>query len=441
MSGRLYQLRVAHDARILFSRVWHDPFAENETTVYAETIDILSDDTVAVYKFSFDVPGQISEHNTSADAHNDIRLLIGGLEERLDAGKSITNLYQSHESKESGGENIFTFVDDNDNGYDFVVRNGEKGESGVWIGEEEPTEGYDVWINPTGEDVESIGKSAYEIALDHGFEGSEEEWLESLVGKDYVLTKADKTEIADMAAALVDTSGFVAKYQDPSNVGKILVVGTDGNLTLTDMPEGGASGDVIGTLDGSYNILLSGNIPVGTYTLSFVNEDGTYSGAGALEVISTPKPEVAINWITNSINADGTPFVGANGESGYKTGYRLSLSSGGETAADGYECTGFIPAKLNDVIRVKNIDLTSENSTNIVVYDSDKQPTKGTATQYGCSLYALFITKGTDEGNGVYSAKLASTIHASFTEDVAYIRIGSKSITADSVLTVNQEIV
>lgn len=29
----------------------------------------------------------------------------------------------------------------------------------------------------------SDGKSAYDIAVDHGFEGSEEEWLESLKGK------------------------------------------------------------------------------------------------------------------------------------------------------------------------------------------------------------------------------------------------------------------
>lgn len=33
---------------------------------------------------------------------------------------------------------------------------------------------------------EDYGKSAYELAVDHGFEGSEEEWLESLKGKDGV---------------------------------------------------------------------------------------------------------------------------------------------------------------------------------------------------------------------------------------------------------------
>ena len=49
------------------------------------------------------------------------------------------------------------------------------------------------------------GKSAYQIALDNGFVGTETEWLESLKGErgtdgqDYVLTDTDKTEIANIA--------------------------------------------------------------------------------------------------------------------------------------------------------------------------------------------------------------------------------------------------
>lgn len=82
----------------------------------------------------------------------------------------------------------------------------------------------------------SQGKSAYEIALDNGFEGTEKEWLESLKGekgekgeaglngkdgadgqngkdgadgKDgqgYILTETDKQEIAEMAMALIPTT-------------------------------------------------------------------------------------------------------------------------------------------------------------------------------------------------------------------------------------------
>lgn len=62
---------------------------------------------------------------------------------------------------------------------------------------------------------EDYGKSAYELAVDHGFEGSEEEWLESLKGKDGVdgvdgytpvkgkdyFTQSDKDEVAIEAAS------------------------------------------------------------------------------------------------------------------------------------------------------------------------------------------------------------------------------------------------
>jgi len=61
-------------------------------------------------------------------------------------------------------------------------------------------------VNPD----EIYGKSAYEIAVMNGFDGTEAEWLASLKGdrgndgvsgkdgKDYVLTEADKEEIANI---------------------------------------------------------------------------------------------------------------------------------------------------------------------------------------------------------------------------------------------------
>ena len=47
------------------------------------------------------------------------------------------------------------------------------------------------------------GKSAYEIWLEKGNEGTEEDFLKSLKGDDYILTEADKEEIADMTAEKV----------------------------------------------------------------------------------------------------------------------------------------------------------------------------------------------------------------------------------------------
>ena len=55
------------------------------------------------------------------------------------------------------------------------------------------------------------GKSAYQIAVENGFVGTEVEWLASLKGADYVLTENDRHEIAKTAIAdIVD--GDEVKY-------------------------------------------------------------------------------------------------------------------------------------------------------------------------------------------------------------------------------------
>ena len=52
-------------------------------------------------------------------------------------------------------------------------------------------------VEQKAENGEFDGKSAYEIALKNGFEGTEEEWLKSLHGKDYIITPEDKKEIKE----------------------------------------------------------------------------------------------------------------------------------------------------------------------------------------------------------------------------------------------------
>lgn len=102
----------------------------------------------------------------------------------------------------------------------------------------------------------------------------------------------------------------IAKNQGADNVGKILVVGTDGNLTLADMPEGGPSGDVVGVLDASNNILISGDLADGTYTLKYENTDGTYTEIGTLEVGAIPEPVAPV---TENITLTDGIRVGSDG--------------------------------------------------------------------------------------------------------------------------------
>ena len=57
------------------------------------------------------------------------------------------------------------------------------------------------------------GKSAYQIAVDNGFEGTEQEWLESLKS---VLSEQDKIDIADIVLSELPTTQGVL-YGNTSN--------------------------------------------------------------------------------------------------------------------------------------------------------------------------------------------------------------------------------
>ena len=239
-----------------------------------------------------------------------------------------------------------------------------------------------------------------------------------------------------------DVSEKLPKNMGAANVGKILVVGSDGNLILTDMPEAGVNGDVVGVLDESNNILLSGDIAEGTYPLKWRLEDGTYADAGTLTVTLTPEPEPIINWITNSINSDGTPFVGTNGEKGYKTNTRISISSGNESTsnATGIEVTGFIPIKLGDTIYIKGITINKNNTNQtIAFYNSDFVQTKtGGVAQGGCYTGDIFGDVAGELKSVV--ATTANMTNNNFNKDVAYIRISAAEINENSIITINQPI-
>jgi hypothetical protein len=161
------------------------------------------------------------------------------------------------------------------------------------------------------------------------------------------------------------------------------------------------------------------------------------SVTGNIVITAVAEEKVAIvNQIPISTDASNNPF---NGGKGWKTGYRLSNSGGGESALDGYEVTGFIPCTKDDTIRIKNITIVDENNTNICCYDSDKQPITINGTLKGTTLHALFVNNGT-ESNGVYTSKLSNNSGLTSLSSVAYIRIGSTDISDKSIVTINQEI-
>lgn len=149
-----------------------------------------------------------------------------------------------------------------------------------------------------------------------------------------------------------------------------------------------------------------------------------------------------INMVLRSTESDGTTIY--NGGLGYKDGYRVR--SGGAETSSASICTGFIPAKAGDIIRVKDVknrSIYTSNATSIAINYSDSSRTNigqtagnyyyGIATSY--PHFDDIVTIGDDN-----SWTFTVINHA----DIRYIRItvynGHGAVGEDLIVTVNQEI-
>lgn len=196
---------------------------------------------------------------------------------------------------------------------------------------------------------------------------------------------------------------------------------------------------VFGRVDAENNIILSGELVNGTYTLKYEDGEGNVTVIGTLNAAG----EVTYtNVLPLSIASDGSPY---NGGQGWKADTRLN-SSGAETAATGTEVTGFMPFALGNVYRFKNIKIsgTIENTTQYIVF-YDANFTK-LLHVYTYQLYAHSGNKPnfTLTPDGYWESYDTSNIRSfNNTIDwskVKYIRISAEEITNDSIITINQEI-
>ena len=210
---------------------------------------------------------------------------------------------------------------------------------------------------------------------------------------------------------------------------------------------------VFGRVDANNNIILSGELTDGTYTLKYEDADGNVTEIGTLD--NTPAPTYT-NVLPAAINADKTAYVGTNGEKGYKTGYRLN-SSGAEAQVSDWEVTGFIPVTTNDTLYFKNVQwrgnsqkhdyiglynsgFTALTSTQVIsVFIEQTLKNAGSApADYGITLDA--------DGNivSIDLKKVSTTAYGSVSvagwSNVKYIRFSCFGITADSIITKNEPI-
>lgn len=275
-------------------------------------------------------------------------------------GTSVT-VKSVSESSADGGSNVVTFSD----GKTLTVKNGSKGSKG------DPGENYTLTEADKAEIIDAVPAEIYvgegempdDAVVQFIMDGENEEQALKDELKEYI-----DEELADFAAQV---NAKLPINQGAANVGKILVVGTDGNLTLTDMPEGGASGDVIGTLDESNNILLTGNLADGTYTLKYENADGTYTEIGILEV--------------GKIEPVKTNFFVVGGD-GYLNPGRASSSGADRTDVTTCLLSNYIEVQNGDIVCVDGMVINGNLASNSGFYNTSKTGVYGgkieSATSY-----------------------------------------------------------
>ena len=256
-------------------------------------------------------------------------------------------------------------------------------------------------------------------------------------------------------------------------------------------------GDVIGTLDENNNVILSGDLADGTYTLKYENADGTYTEIGTLQVgelsvtsISATKTTTAYT-VGDTLNTNDITVTATYSDGSTKTvtdytvdssavqmgtagTYNLVVSFGGvsdtisitvaeatptytnlcvpngegwitdgrcgsdgtdRTGSTGNIVTNYIPVKAGDIVRVKGLEVRTGGSTYSGIYKADKTAIKGF---YMTTDYSDCIT---------IISRVADGFECSFTiahAEAGFIRLcgGAQSGNPDNIIiTVNQEIV
>ena len=440
---------------------------------------------------------KVAAHNTGTDTHSDIRLLIQGLTDRLNAlaDSDDTTLDQLSEvvvyikSNRSLIEAITTskvsVADIVDNLTTNASNKPLSAAQGVVIktlidalrndklDAAELTNAINTALAQAKESGEFDGKSAYEIWLEAGNTGTEADFLASLEGADGhspvrgtdYWTETDKAEIVQQVLESIGTPIFGVvdsdnnviltgqledgtysiKYEmengNTVNIGKLVLdTRTYYSITnnLTDCTNSNSATEVVE--GGSYSATISANSGYELKTVSVAMggsavsvTDGVISIAsvtGDIVITAVAEAKVTIiNQLPISTDANGNLFVGTNGEKGYKTGYRLSTSSGNESALSSSCVTGFIPMTVYDILRIKNITLNSNDGYNgLVLYDSNRKYLAATVLRG----YA-----GVTVSDNVYTIYLQSLNNSA---NCAFVRFSCASITENTIVTVNQVI-
>ena len=239
-------------------------------------------------------------------------------------------------------------------------------------------------------------------------------------GYDRTLNYSDGTQIITFSITNVLTNVSI------DNSAVSIQQGQPYNATLTASIEGDMSVTVtMGGEDVTSSVYANGLITISEVTGNIV----------ITATVTAKEPTVTYtNQIPISIDTDGSVYNGK----GYLENTRLN-SSGGTTTLAGTAITGFIPVKVGDIVRFKNISYTPGAPTSVIgdyisLYRSDfSNVTNVKSPAFSNSAYILSEST-TDEDSGC----LASFKLSDHTLNYAYMRISCTGLDDTSVITVNE---
>lgn len=362
----------------------------------------------------------VSSHNTNNVAHNDIRLLIEGLSTRLNAlaNSTDTDLDQMAE--------LVAYIKNNKSLIDGITTN--------------KVNVADIINNLTTNASNKPLSAAQGVAL------------KALIDAITVPTKLSQLATDASHRLVTDTekaawnnkSDFSGAYSDLSGKPTIPTVPTKVSAFendkgyLTAVPSEYVTETELASelaKRGQLKPEYANSIEECTDTSKlYVLPDGYIYAYMLTEVEAGPS---YTNVLPLAINADGTPYVGNNGEKGYKTGYRLN-SSRAEVQAANRCCTGFIPIKYNDTVRLKNIKNPIDGNINGYFHFYGSNFTDKTGMMYeptgvlDGSEY-IIVPSQLSSAEGYESGTNA-------TNKTAYMRISTGVINDTSIITINEEI-
>lgn len=195
---------------------------------------------------------------------------------------------------------------------------------------------------------------------------------------------------------------------------------------------------VLGKVDNNNNIILSGNLEDGVYTLKYEHTNGILTTIGTLNHETNGETDTVV--YTNLADPTSEEWL---------FGYRLR-TSGEITSCENNYVTNVIPCKPGDVIRVKGLDIawcaTGGTRTNSWFLAEDRETIVAIANVVS-SGYTTYEGWEYDGANAIFTHYVGSNtyqIENGSTSDIRYFRFNGQLFSGytenDVIITVNEKI-